>query len=199
MIRSIVKKIVPLIEALNFSDLVAGIITPATKKIINSSGNAVTKLFPIYENTPQTCKSGDYIILTPDEKYKSVIYFEEVNSIVISQSNYEIKLQSDIRLVGWFNLKKININATSDLFSQLLIQAIPEKIADFGQIYNINIEFNGIENKNPLIFSSYTYDESETQYLLFPYDYCALRYTVNYAFNKSCEPDLSIIENCGKK
>ena len=199
MIRSVVKEILPYVQTLNFADLVAGIVTPATKKIINSEGNATIKIFPIYENTPSQCSSGDYVTLIPDEKYKSIIYFEEVNSIIISQSNYEIKFRADVRLVGWFNLKKISTTVTSDKLSALILRNVPQSIADFDNIYNVNILFNGFENKNPLVFSAYTYDESETQYLLFPYDYCSMRFNIEYSLGRSCEDDVSLTNNCGKK
>lgn len=198
MIRSIIKQILPDIQALNFADLVAGVVTQATQNIMDKGNAVAKKIFPIYENSPTACQNGDYSILTPDEKYKSIIYFEEINSSVVAQTNYEIKMSTDVRLVAWFNLKKINNTVNSDTLLRLIMQAIPEQVAGFNEIENIKIKFNGIENKTPTVFSNYTYDEAETQYLLFPYDYGSLLYTVTYSLNK-CLDDININPNCGNR
>lgn len=198
MIRDIIKQILPDIEALNFADRVAGIVTPVSKKVFDNDNRAVVKVFPIYENDPTTCESGDYIICVPDEKFTSLIYFEEITSTIVSENNNSYKITADVRLVAWFNLKKINATATHDILMRLILQAIPEKVAEFGDMWDIRINLTGIENKQPQIFSGYTYDEAETQYLLFPYEYGSLRFTVNYNMNK-CVDDITITPNCGKK
>lgn len=197
MIRTIVKEIVPYIDALNFADLTAGVVTVATKNQMSENGT-VNKIFPIYENTPDECNGGDYLVLIPDEKYRAIIYFEELGNTITSQTNYEIKISSDIRLIGWFNLKNIGASVTSDVLLRLIAQAIPETLADFGDIENIQISLTGIPNKSTTLFSQYTYNEAERQYLLFPFDYGALNYTVTYSLNK-CVDDIVPEINCGKR
>lgn len=197
MIRTIVKQIVPYISALNFADLTAGVVTVATKNQMSENGT-VNKIFPIYENTPDECNGGDYLVLIPDEKYRTIIYFEELSNTITTQTNHEIKISSDIRLIGWFNLKKIGASVTSDVLLRLIAQAIPETLADFSDIENIRVTLTGIPNKAPALFSQYTYNEAERQYLLFPFDYGALNYTVTYSINK-CVDDITITPNCGTK
>ena len=194
MIRTIVKQIVPYIDALNFADLTAGVVTVATK---NENGT-VNKIFPIYEQDHTTCNQSDYIVLIPDEKYQSIIYFEELSNTITTQTNHEIKISSDIRLVGWFNLKKIGASVTSDVLLRLIAQAIPDALADFSDIKNIRVTLTGIPNKAPALFSQYSYNESERQYLLFPFDYGALNYTITYSINK-CVDDIVLDLNCGTK
>ena len=202
MIRSIIDTILPTIELLNFADRVAGIALPVSRKILDDGNQTVTKVFPVYKNTPEECEGGDYIILTPDDKFKSVIYFEEISSNIESQTNHEYKLIHDIRSVGWFNLKKINKTVESDTLLRLILQAMPQSLTVIQEtaldVFNVQIRLTGIENKSPQLFSSYTYDEAETQYLIFPYDYGALRFTVTYSMNK-CVDDITITPNCGKK
>lgn len=197
MIRTIVKEIVPYIDALNFADLTAGVVTVATKNQHAENG-VVTKIFPIYEQDPTTCESGDYFTLIPDEKYRTIIYFEELSNTITSQTNYEIKISSDIRLIGWFNLKKIGASVTSDVLLRLIAQAIPDTLADFSDIENTRITLTGIPNKAPTLFSQYSYNEAERQYLLFPFDYGALNYTITYSINK-CVDDIVLDLNCGTK
>lgn len=198
MIRSIIDQVLPDISALNFADRVAGIVTAASQKVMAVDNTMVLKTCPIYQNTPVTCESGDYILCVPDEKFKSIIYFEEISNVIESQSNYDYQMSADVRLVGWFNLKKINQNVTADTLMRLILQSINENVPEFGGVFNVKIRLTGFENKSPQIFSAYTYDEAETQYLLFPYDYGSLRFTVTYRMNK-CVDDIEIIPNCGKK
>lgn len=196
MIRSIVKQIVPYIDAVNFADLTAGIVTVATKNQMSENGT-VNKIFPIYEQDHTTCSQQDYVTLIPDEKYRSIIYFEEIGNTITSQTNYEIKITSDVRIICWFNTKKIG-DFSTDVLLRLVAQAIPDTIADFDDIENIRVTLSGIPNKSPSIFSAYTYSEAERQYLLFPFDYGALNYTITYSLNK-CVDDITLTENCGKK
>ncbi|MDD2285546.1 MAG: hypothetical protein PHU98_06135 [Mariniphaga sp.] len=198
MTRSIIDKTLTTVATLNFADLVCGVVTPASQHVMAADGGTVLKIFPIYQNDPTTCRNGDYITCIPDDKYRSIIYFEEVGNQLISQDNYCISMQATVRLIGWFNLKKISNTLTSDYFLSQLIQTIPDKVADFDNLFNIYLTFDGIENKSPLLFSAYTYDEAEQQYLIFPYDYGAQRYTVNYHINK-CQSTVSLSPNCGKR
>lgn len=198
MIRSVIDKTLTTISTLNFADLVCGVVTPASQNMRDTEDRTILKIFPIYPNDPVTCRNGDYIACIPDDKYRSIIYFEEISNQLISQDNYCIAMQSTVRCIGWFNLKKISNTLTSDYFMSQLIQAIPDTIADFDNLYNIYLTFDNIENKSPLLFSAYTYNEAEQQYLIFPYDYGALRYTVNYHINK-CQSPVSLSPNCGKR
>jgi len=197
LLRTIIASILTDIEALNFTDRVAGIVTPVSKKIIADEGT-VLKTFPAYENTPTQCEGGDYFLCVPDEKFKSVVYFEEISNTVISETSLEVKMEGLVRLVGWFNRKKINVTDTTDTMLRLIFQTIPQYINNFGEMYDIRISFGGFENKSPSIFSGYTYDEAETQYLIFPFDYGSMLFNVNYTINR-CVTDITVADNCGQK
>lgn len=195
MIHSIIERVLNDIRALNFADRVAGIVTVGSKKNMVEGGTSLKK-FPIYPNRPTECVAGDYFDCIPDDKFRSIIYFEEISNTVIAQDNYTYQMSADVRLVGWFNLKKIGQYST-DLLMRLILQSIPE-ITDFDDIFSIKMNLTGVEVKSPNIFGNYTYDEAETQYLLFPYDYGSMRFTATYRMNK-CVDDIELNPNCGKK
>lgn len=197
MIRSIVRQLLPYINALPFADRVAGIITPAQQKIY-AGENAVTKIFPMYENTPSACESGTYISLVPDEKFRSIIYFEEISNEVTRETNDYADIVSQVRLIGWFNLKKIGNTYDADTMMRLIYQSIPKKLAEFEDMFDIRILFSGIESKSPQLFSQFTYDEAEHQFLIFPFDYGAVRYTINFRVNK-CLDEITLNPNCGER
>ena len=50
----------------------------------------------------------------------------------------------------------------------------------------IRIELTGEETKNVSIFSKYTYNEEEKQYLIYPFDYFALNYEISFYVGINC-------------
>lgn len=198
MIRTIIKQLLPDLQTINFTDLVCGIVTSGVKNIIIDNENIGKKVFPMYETDPTLCDNSDYVLCVPDEKYRSIIYFEEIGNTIISQTNYEIKMSSDVRLVSWFNTKKIG-NISSAVLMGLILQSIHNfNFTNTTNLNNIKITLSGVEKKSATIFSGYTYDESETQYLIFPYDYGSLTFTVTYSVNL-CIDDIELNPNCGIK
>ena len=198
MIRTIIKQILPDLQAVNFTDLVCGVVTQGVRNIQDEGTTVARKVFPMYENDPIDCKNGDYVLCVPDEKYRSLIYFEEVGNTITTKTNYEIKMSSEVRMVVWWDTKQIGNTITSAELMGLLIQNMPEKVADISNLFNIKINLSGIEKKSANIFSSYTYDEAETQYLIFPYDYGSIVFTVTYSVNL-CLEDIDLFTNCGKR
>ena len=164
------------IEDLDFVDKIAGLVST---QYMNIEG--VTKSYPVACCVPDTCKTGDYNDLAPDSKYKSVIYFEDGGvSFVRAQGNFKY-YQSRLRLVGWLNVKAIlgdECDASQCTYSSHAIMDIirllpefPQNIAPFTQVY---MEVTSQAVRDKAIFSKYTYNELQTQYLMSPYDYFAL-------------------------
>ena len=188
MINTIVKNIIPYLEALNFSDVVGGIATTISQNKPAKDNKIIVKKFPAYYNENKTtCSASDYIDLVPNTSKRSIIYFEN-NGIKISPINGNIiECLADVRLVCWANLKKINdtfINA--DTLKLLVIQAMPVSLSNVLPYSFIRIELTGEETKNASIFSKYTYNEEEKQYLIYPFDYFALNYEISFYVGINC-------------
>lgn len=188
MINTIVKNIIPYLEALNFSEVVGGIATTISQNKPAKDNKIIVKKFPAYYNENKTtCSASDYIDLVPNSNKRSIIYFEN-NGIKISPINGNIiECVADVRLVCWANLKKINdtfINA--DTLKLLVIQAMPVSLSNVFPYSFIRIELTGEETKSVALFSKYTYNEEEKQYLIYPFDYFALNYEISFYVGINC-------------
>jgi len=58
-------------------------------------------------------------------------------------------------------------------------------------INRIRIVAAGEDVKSPSIFGDYTYEDKK-QYMMFPFDYFALNYSVRFAVAKDCVPDITL-------
>jgi hypothetical protein len=175
-----------------FADRVAGIAKIQTRNEINAQGTTVNKKFPVYFNNNKTnCKIFDYIDLIPNDKLKSIIYYEENGTSFIDCDGRWINYSSNIRLVCWVNLKKINQTLMdTSILEALLIKNLPEYISNLPYISKIMIMNIRPVTKDVGIFSRYTYNEAELQYLMYPYDYFAFDMTINWSLSKSCPDEI---------
>ena len=182
------------IEPLNWKDAYAGLVNDFVRIDIgeNAKGNKVPirKVFPIScDASFEECTNGKYQWLAPNVKKRSVIYFEDRGSILLSRNADNYNFTSRIRMTVWFNSNKFGYGNECDISPRLIgniLQFIP--VSPFNESYfsRISIKFIGEEVKDSRIFSRFTYDEPITQYLLKPYGYFALNFEVNYTANDSC-------------
>ena len=183
------------IDDLTFVDKIAGLVSTQYMTI-----EGVTKSYPVACCVPDACKIGDYNDLSPNSKYKSVIYFEDGGvSFVRAQGNFKY-YQSRLRLVGWLNVKSIlgeECDASQCTYSSHAIMDIirllpefPQNIAPFTRVY-MEVTSQAIRDK--AIFSKYTYNELQTQYLMSPYDYFSLDITTTFGI---CLPGNQVYNSC---
>lgn len=184
------------IEVLDFVDKIAGLVSTQYMTIEN-----VTKSYPVACCvTADDCKVGAYNDLTPNSQYKSVIYFEDGGvSFVRAQGNFKY-YRSSLRLVAWLNVKEIlgdECDASKCTYSShaivdiiRLLPEFPQNISPFTQVY-IEVASQVIRDKS--IFSKYTYNELQVQYLMSPYDYFALDLTTTFGI---CLPGTEVYDSC---
>ena len=88
-------------------------------------------------------------------------------------------------------MAKINpVYTDTDLIAATIIASIPKTYQPFSGVSAIYIELISEVVKSSEIFADYTYNESEKQYLIYPYDYFALDYRVTYQIANQCLADL---------
>ena len=191
MIQTIIDRIVPDLQALNFVDLAAGITRPQ-REVVGGRDDTTVKVYPVYINkTKTTCSPDDYIDLVPNDKKKGIIYFEDQGTTLTEEGNY-FYFNTQVRLVGWFNLKRVNtalLNA--DTLMAKVAATMPQKLSNDGGISSIVLELIG-SNREPAIFGNYTFIEERKQYLMYPFDYFALNYSIDYKIHRSCINDITI-------
>src|SRR5512133_595055 len=178
------------IDHLDFIDKIAGLTSVTLMTITDEAGNKVEKRYPIACCTSVTdCKQGEYNDLCPDSKYKSVLYFEDGGvSFVKYEGKYKY-YQSTLRLVCWLNVAKIReepcydgtvCTLSSKVIAQI-IRALPSHPAHRPPFVNVYSEVVDQVVRSSSIFGAYTYNEKQTQYLMYPYDYFALTIRTNFS------------------
>lgn len=178
------------IDGLDFVDKIAGLTAVQVFDILDGENKRVEKRFPVACcTTADDCKTGAYNELMPDSKYKTVIYFEDKGiSFVKAESNWKY-FKSSLRLVCWINVAKIlgdtcKTGTTCTLSAHLIaeiIRAIPAMPEDHSPFYRVYSEVVSQEVRSNSIFSAYTFDEKQCQFLMYPYDYFALDIETNFA------------------
>jgi hypothetical protein len=187
MIKEIIDEIKESLEIdIIWADVFAGIAKTAVRNI-NSETGIVVKKFPIYENTNKTtCNGNDYISLVPDSNKMGIIYFTDQGTSQIDCDSRYTDYESLIRCVAWVNLKKINQSYTnSDILLNDLMSAIPAVVTAQG-VCKINITLKNVVPKSANIFSEYSYSEEINQYLLYPFDYFAFEFLVQWSLPRNC-------------
>ena len=178
------------IEYLSFVDKIAGLVSTQYMTMTDETGEKVTKSYPVACCvTAEDCKEGAYNDLTPDSKYKTVIYFEDGGiSFVSAKGNFKY-YKSRLRLVCWINVAKLNedgcytdipCTASTNIIIEI-IRAIPYFPANFPPLMQVRFEVVDQVIRSNSIFSKYTYNEKQVQYLMSPYDYFALDIDIDFA------------------
>lgn len=172
-----------------------------------------TKTFPIAAGvTFEECMGQRaYQELTPNSKYRSIAYFEQLGDATINAQEGRfapkgglVVYDIPVRLVFWGNLKKLNINgdgATEFSMSAPISIAIQNALFRRGgfslnnaayEHATVEFIFAGQELKDATkVFGRYTYGDL-TKFMLAPYDWFSLRYTVRLRINRNCVETFTI-------
>lgn len=181
-------------------DKIAGLVRVVEYAQESRSGTAQTMRIPVSIDT-NIVGSNKYKDreLIPNSSNKSIIYFED-NGISSGLSNaYGKHHISKLTMVCWMNLKRVTGSSTpgSD-FMMLLLKKIESLPFNSGKYLNVIVSHENILPQDSKIFSKYTYDEKEKQYLMSPYEFFAVNLSVKYIVSSRCNvPSLeAVIPNC---
>lgn len=181
-----------LISSANYIDKLAGLVRPYIVK-----GNGITKIYPVSCELNEDACASAINDLIPDKKYRTLIYFEDLGSVMLERDGHGYThWKSNLKLVCWINMNKF-VNAgcsIAPLIIQNILSLIPIGEATYGNYINARIRVTGEDVKSSLIFSKYSYDEAQRQYLHYPYDYFALNIEVFYKVHKSCTTLIEITD-----
>lgn len=173
----------------DFVDKIAGLVQTVHLNIVNSDGVKVEKTFPVSCNfTAEDCKAGLYNDLTPDSKYKTVIYFEDGGVTFNNRQGNWACYTSNLKLVCWINVKLYSggvcdiadpCTASTEIIKKILccFPSQPVYVSAYSRFMPTIVSE---EIRSNAIFSKYTYNELQTQYLLYPYDFFALNIRTDF-------------------
>jgi hypothetical protein len=194
--RDIANIIKDKISDLPFIDKISGLVRTVSYTE-NVEGQAYTYKFPVScDVTYEDCFSNErYKEMTPNSELRSLVYFEDGGINLTGSNSRSSEYESRIRLVCWLNMKRFDTTecSISGYITSLIIRRLLTTTRFNNGIYS-DIRFNvsQIPDKTSAIFSQYTYDESATQYMLYPYDYLAIDIKVNYSILYKCLDDIGL-------
>ncbi len=205
MIKEIGNILIGQIDTLPFLDKYTGVVKVITMAD-NSAGRNVKKIFPVACNLNlEDCNKGKrYLDFVPDDSKKSVLYLEDTGLRFQRQEGNRTYWKASYNLVCWLNLPKLG--STSCSYSAIailsILKSLPIQPFNANDTYNqIKINLIGQQPKSTNPFARYSYDESVSQFLMYPFDYFVLALDVDFMVDLRCVviPDLSEPINCIKK
>lgn len=191
------------IDGLAWMEKYAGLTRPITISQPNPNGTTpIKKMFPIACNvTPEECTTDKYHDLMPNSKYRSVLYFEDLGTNITGSDARYVNCQSTLRLVCWLNGKKLGYDGCgiSAIASMSILKVFAGMFNPFNEGNFVNIKIGAINEapKEPQIFTKYGYDESASQFLMYPFDYFAMNIRVDFSIPFNCITDFELLpEQC---
>lgn len=148
---------------------------------------------------PQECDQDGTPVnaMLPDEKYKSVLWIEcDQFPRRLPQNIGQPLWQVRFRVIVWLNGNKLKREddtrvGLADVAYQNLVSALESNNEDVGNYKCINTEVIGSgPATGPAIFSRYTFNETRSQYLHFPFDFFALDVSMEFVAPRNCEEEL---------
>jgi hypothetical protein len=197
MIYKIAKLLRDEISDLNFVDVAAGLAKSVTVRVPEGEideASVIDKQVPMaYNDLGLVCEDGELYPLTPDTTKKSIHWWEDNGTNLVSEDTYYYHSQAALVLVSWWNLPLINVDLTdpSDLVA-LLIAEIPVKLTNVDYLSQIRVAFNGEVPAGTDVLSKYDFNEPENQFGTHPYYVTGLNFLVDFAFGKNCVDAITI-------
>lgn len=163
------------ISSIAVVDKIGGLVRPIPRIM---EGNKEQR-FPVACNVtdPLSCDEETLKELTPTAGYRSIIYFEDRGAPQERKTRTRgIWFNARLRLVCWMDTRLIGPQCTTgdDVEMEMIAAIEGDKYHYNSGIYQgLRHRVSPVE-KGPHIFSRYTYDEANRQFLHWPYDYFAL-------------------------
>lgn len=182
------------IASLPFIDFLAGMVQTVSVDMQDEAGIAkITKRFPVSYDTNQPnpdCFGGPERMLIPDTGRKCIIYFEDYGINPVEKKHDLYGYLASIRLICWMNRAMLvgsNYTDVSGRAMAMIIQKIagrnPENIGIFTQL---RTDVARIPPQEPALFSRYTYNEQDRQYLRPPFEFFGIDFACRFFVNPNC-------------
>lgn len=205
MIATAISAVKGKLTGLGIIDRYGGLSIPVQKTEQVAEGKYVTKIYPIREGVDaRSCfTNGRYEDLMPDERYKNLVYWEEISGMTefAPPQNQDrgakfLYLRGQARLIYWLNLPKMGHDSSvyrsvGDAFAWTMIDAATNGHfrIDSGSFEGATVRFSSpVQSVRDLsIFSRYSYDPGTLrQFMLYPFDFGAVTFQVEMVVPKSC-------------
>lgn len=187
MIHLIADQLVTYLNALPFTDKITGIVKPLRYKVTD-----LTMVIPVAYNTNVTqCSQSELLDYCPDSTKTSIIYFEDLGTVFNEWDGKYLRFTSQMRLVVWFNYKKIG-GHSPDQIALNVLKYLPDNMGNFDDLIGVWLDVVRQEPNDGTPFNKYTYREERNQYITYPYDYVSFILNASYKVAKGCIDDIEL-------
>lgn len=191
-----------LVESQDWSDVSAGLVKDFDKvmaiPVRDGKKFSVRMKVPVScDYTSEDCEKGKYKNLVPATVKRCITYFEDLGAQPTGRQGDIFKFTAGLRLVCWFNMNRFAVGGACSFSNRLIVEILsklPLSPFNASGLTKIEIGQARIVPKTSAIFSRYTYDEPIMQYLLFPYDYFAIDFKIDYEVDYNCFDPISTDE-----
>ena len=177
------------LQSFSYVEKLAGLVRPTTYE---RHGSKIT--IPIASNVEDVLQCGGSTLqeMVPDERYRAIVYFEDMGSVPVKSRTRGVSWSSKVRLVCWLNTAKLGGNTLAgDSVVQQFVHAIRSNLYNSGPFIGVRHKIVGMPMKGPGLFSQYTYPDSARQYLMPPFDAFGLDIETEFRIKAGCEPEVS--------
>jgi hypothetical protein len=169
---------------LSFADRTGGLVMR-----MNDS-RTTPKSYPVEINQDKELGDNQYMRrLVPDTNLKSLMYWEQrTPPTVTKEHNKWYECEASLSLVVWFSYLQVDpdMKDPAYLIAQI-VNAIPFKVGNYQCLAAITCSYAGQDSNDGSIFTKYTYNEPNSQFFKYPYDYFVLNFDVSYRVVADCE------------
>lgn len=181
-----------ILQDLPFADVVGGLVQ--TLENNDTSGEKTIKkkmpvsLYHNQDNEDECRTSISQREFVPDSSKKSIMYIEDGGAVPVSMEGGGMRFKSNLVVVAWLNKKKLVDNYSSLISAPciyLVLDAFMGKNpVNYQGLTRIEFKQGRILPQDNRLFSKYTYDEKETQYLMPPFEYFGIELTAEYVVTR---------------
>jgi hypothetical protein len=197
MNRAIAYKLAQLLSAdlSGFIDRFGGLVHVAEKEVVSDTKTTIDK-FPICDQHiiygDECSVNGANITFMPDSSLRGISYFEDGGITPVAFRGGMQQFTSRLRLVIWLNPQKFQAEIAEQLSMQVqstvIAKLLDVRSKTYGGLLAVTVSLSKILPQDKSIFSNYTYNAAQSQYLLLPYQYMAFDLDINFRIKPGCSP-----------
>lgn len=199
MIGTIIDQIKNKVLNLKYIERYGGLVIQVTEKFTDEDGVEKSITFPASvdnEGRPMYIP-GDYYNLAPNDRYKSVAYWELRGDAVPfaplrGNRNNWYGFRQTARMVVWLNLDllgEVSPTNISDYLRVILMNTLTGKHSmNVDYISGVKMKVERDIQKSMSIFSDYSYS-GDSELMMYPFDFFAVDFEVEWYIRKDCLPD----------
>jgi hypothetical protein len=198
MTNAIIQAFTDKIISLNWVERYGGLVRPAVKTYIDeNSGLIYNKTYPVScDVTEKDCwEKGRYADLIPNDKYKSITYFEQRGAVTVKASSFGgrdmLEFNAPLSFIAWLNLPKLGISECSTpVFEASAIKMFMEKITPEMpyKAHEVKVIIDSLNPRNEGVFTKYSYGD-KLGLLLYPFDFFSINLNIRWFVQPHCLPD----------